>query len=124
MTRKNFVSMILGAIGGVLFALGMCMGLLPQWHAFGWGVTTGVIGLMMLIAIPFVRRAMSGRPVFTPLRGRTVAVTALAVAGALVLGVGMCMTMIWDMLVPGVVVGLAGIVMLLALIPLCKGLKD
>ena len=42
---------------------------------------------------------------------------------ALVLGVGMCMTMIWNMLVPGILIGIVGIVLLLCLIPLIKGLK-
>ena len=35
----------------------------------------------------------------------------------------MCMTMIWNMLVPGILIGIVGIVLLLCLIPLIKGLK-
>lgn len=35
----------------------------------------------------------------------------------------MCMTMVWNILVPGVIVGLGGIVLLLCLIPVIKGLK-
>lgn len=31
MKKSNFVAMILGAIGTVFFALGMCMSLLPEW---------------------------------------------------------------------------------------------
>lgn len=34
MKKKNFVSMIMSTIGGILFAIGMCMCLLPQWNAF------------------------------------------------------------------------------------------
>lgn len=30
MKKKNFVSMIMGTIGGILFAIGMCMCLLPE----------------------------------------------------------------------------------------------
>ena len=33
------------------------------------------------------------------------------------------MTMVWGMMVPGIVVGLVGIVALLCLIPVIKGLK-
>ena len=43
--------------------------------------------------------------------------------GALLFGVGMCMTMVWSNLILGVVIGLVGIVLLLCLIPLTKGLK-
>ena len=37
MSKKNFVTLILSAIGGILFALGMCMTLLPEWNAWGPG---------------------------------------------------------------------------------------
>lgn len=33
MKKSTFVSMILGTIGGILFALGMCMGLIEEWNA-------------------------------------------------------------------------------------------
>ena len=39
------------------------------------------------------------------------------------LGVGMCLTMVWSHMVVGIIVGLAGIVILLCLIPFIKGLK-
>lgn len=34
MKKSTFVAMILGTIGGILFALGMCMALIPEWNAF------------------------------------------------------------------------------------------
>jgi len=41
-----------------------------------------------------------------------------------VLGVGMCMVMVWEgLLVWGIIVGIIGILLLLCLIPVCKGLK-
>ena len=45
------------------------------------------------------------------------------VLAAVIFGVGMCMTMVWNMMAPGIVVGIAGIVLLICLIPICKGLK-
>ena len=45
------------------------------------------------------------------------------VVGALVLGVGMAMIMVWDLLAWGIVVGIVGIVMLLCLIPMFLGFK-
>ena len=35
MKKSTFVNLIIGTIGGLLFALGMCMCLLPEWNAFG-----------------------------------------------------------------------------------------
>ena len=55
---------------------------------------------------------------------RTLGLAALGVVGALLLGVGMCLSMVFGKMVAGIVVGLIGIVALLMLIPLAKGLKD
>lgn len=46
-----------------------------------------------------------------------------ATVGGILFALGMCLTMVWNMLVPGIAVGLAGIVLLLCLIPACKGLQ-
>lgn len=123
MSKKNFISLILGTVGGILFALGMCMAMIPEWNAFTQGIVVGCIGAVILIVMLLVRRKMEGKPVIVKLSGKTIGTIVLGVAGALVLGVGMCMVMVWDMLVWGVVVGLVGIVLLLCLIPLIKGIK-
>ncbi len=123
MSKKNFVSLILGVIGGILFALGMCMAMLPEWGALNQGIIIGCIGLVILIVLLLVRRKMEGKPVVVKLSGKTIGTIALGVVGALALGVGMCLCMVWEMLVPGVLVGLVGIVLLLCLIPLVKGIK-
>lgn len=48
----------------------------------------------------------------------------LGIVGALTLGVGMCMVMVWEgLMIWGIIVGVVGIILLLCLIPLCKGLK-
>ena len=125
MTKKNFITLILGTIGGILFAVGMCMCLLPEWNAFTQGIVVAAIGAVILLAMVMVRRKMSGKPILVKLSGKTIGTIVLSVAGALVLGVGMCMTMVWaGLMIPGIIVGVVGIVLLLCLIPLCKGLKD
>ena len=123
MTKKNFVTLILGTIGGILFALGMCMAMLPEWNAFTPGVVIGAVGLIVLLAMVMVRRKMEGKPIVVKLTAKTVGAILLGIIGPLALGVGMCMVMVWDMLVYGIVVGLVGIVLLLCLIPMVKGLK-
>ena len=123
MKKENFVTLLLCTIGGIPFALGMCMCLLPEWNMFTQGVIFAAIGALILLTAAAVRRKMKGK---APIKvsGKAVGITALGVIGALTLGVGMCMTMVWEgMLILGVVVGLVGIVILLSLIPLCKGIK-
>ena len=120
--QKNFVSLILGTIGGILFALGMCMAMLPEWGAFTQGIIVGCIGAVILLALVLIRRKMEGKPVFVKLSAKTVGTVILGVVGALVLGAGMCMVMIWEMMIPGILVGIVGLVLLLCLIPLVKGI--
>lgn len=122
MKKKDFVTLIMSTIGGILFALGMCMALLSEWGVFRQGVVVGAVGAVILLAMVLVRRRMDGKPAIV-WSARTVGITLLAVIGALVLGLGMCMTMLWNLLVPGILVGLVGIVLLLCLIPVVKGLE-
>lgn len=123
MKKENFMSMILGTIGGILFAIGMCMCMIKKWNTFNQGIVVGAVGLVVLLLMLFVRRKMQGKPVIKFNR-KTVAIFILAVVGALVLGVGMCMTMVWQgLLMQGIIVGVIGIVLLQSLIPICKGIK-
>lgn len=122
MKKSNFVALILGTIGGVFFALGMCMVLLPEWGMFNQGIVCGVIGLAILLATVLIWRKLEGKaPV--KLNAKTIGSVAVGVLGALLLGVGMCLTMVFSKMVLGIVVGLVGIVVLLMLIPLVKGIQ-
>lgn len=123
MKKSNFVALILGTIGGVFFALGMCMALLPEWNMRNQGVVAGVVGLAVLLAAVLVWRKMEGKAPIK-LNAKTVGSVLAGVLGALLLGVGMCMVMVFDRMTMGIVVGLVGIVVLLMLIPLTKGIHD
>lgn len=124
MTKKNFITLILSTIGGILFAIGMCMCLLPEWNAFTQGVVVAVIGAVVLVAMVVIRRKMEGKPVVVKLSGKAIGGILLGIIGTLTLGVGMCMVMVWEgLMIWGIIVGVVGIILLLCLIPLCKGLK-
>lgn len=122
MKKSTFLAMILGTIGGILFALGMCMTLIPEWNAFKPGIVMGVTGAVVLLVMVFVWRKMENKEPFK-LSGKTIGATLIGIAGALLLGVGMCLTMVWSNMAAGIVVGIVGIVVLLCLIPFIKGLK-
>lgn len=122
MKKSTFTAMILGTIGGILFALGMCMALIPEWNARKPGVIMGVIGVVTLLIMVMAWRRMENKaPV--KLSGKIIGATLIGIAGALLLGVGMCLTMVWSHMVVGIIVGIVGIVVLLCLIPFVKGLK-
>ena len=123
MKKSSFVAMIMGTIGGILFAIGMCMCLLPEWEAFTPGVVLGSVGAAELLATWMVWRKKKGK---SPIRftAKAVGTALFAVAGALLLGVGMCFVMVWSNMVLGILVGIVGIAMLLSLIPMVKGFKE
>ena len=122
MKKSNFIALILGTIGIVFFSLGMCMALLPEWGMFSQGVVCGVIGLAVLLITVMVWRKMEGK---APIKvsGKTVGSVLVGVIGALLLCVGMCFSMVFGEMILGIVIGLVGIIVLLMLIPLLKGIK-
>ena len=122
MKKSNFVALILGTVGGVYFALGMCMCLLPEWGMATQGVVCGVAGLAVLLATVLIWRKMENKAPIK-LDGKTVGAVLVGLLGALLLGVGMCLSMVFAKMVLGIVVGVIGIVVLLMLIPLTKGIK-
>lgn len=123
MKKSSFVAMVLGTVSGVLFALGMCMALISEWGAFRPGVIFGCVGLLLGLITLIVWRKMEHK---APIHfsGKTVLIIIMGVVGALALGVGMCFSMVWDKMVMGIAIGLVGIVILLCLIPLTKGIKE
>ena len=123
MTKKNFVFLVLTVVGGLLFAMGMCMCLLPEWNAFKPGVVVTALGLLSLMAIALVRWIMAGRPV-AKVNWNKVGKVAYCVVAVLVLGAGMSMIMAYEgLMIPGMIVGVVGIVLALGLIPVFRGLK-
>lgn len=122
MKKSGFISLVLGTISGVLFGLGMCMALLPEWDAFKPGIIFGCVGLILgLMTVIIWRRMEHKAPI--QLNAKTVLAVFVGIIGALALGVGMCFSMIWQQMIVGVIIGLVGIILLLSLIPLTKGIK-
>lgn len=122
MKKSSLVALVLGTVSGVLFALGMCMALLPEWDAFRPGIALGCIGLVLgLITLVAWRRMEHKAPI--RFSAKTMLAVVVGIVGALALGVGMCLSMVWGKMAAGIVVGLVGIVILLRLVPLVKGIK-
>lgn len=82
----------------------------------------GIIGIAVLLAMLLVWRKMENKAPIK-LSGKTVGGTLLGIVGALLLGVGMCLIMVWSRMVFGIIIGIVGMVLLIGLIPFVKGLK-
>ena len=87
------------------------------------GVVSAVIGLALAAATVYIWMKMEGKsPIHVS--KKTLGTVLLGVVGALLLGIGMSLCMVFSKMVLGIVIGLVGIVTLLMLIPLTKGLHD
>ena len=87
-------------------------------------MVVAAIGAVVLLTMAMIRRKMEGKPVVVKLSAKTIGTILLGIVGALALGVGICMVMVFEgVMIPGVLVGIVGIVLLLCLLPVCKGLR-
>ena len=95
MKKSSFVALILGTVSGVLFSLGMCMALLPEWNSFRPGIIFGTIGIILALITVIVWRKMENK---APIKFsvKAIGVSALAIIGSLLLGVGMCFVLVWE----------------------------
>lgn len=123
MKKSSFIAIVLGTVSTVLFALGMCMALIPEWNAFKPGIIWGCTGLLLGVITLIVWRKMEHK---TPIRIslKTIFTAIVGIIGALSLGTGMCFSMVWNQMIMGIVIGIIGIIILLCLIPLIKGFTD
>lgn len=123
MKRNHFITLVVCVIAGLVFSLGMCMCLLPEWNSFTLGVVLTAVGgvaLLVMGAIAYIKNAKNK----TPINWKMVGKIAYGVVAALILGLGMCMIMVWNLMLWGIIVGIVGLVMLLFLIPMFLGLKN
>ncbi len=123
MKKSSFAALVMGTISTLLFALGMCMALLPEWDAFTQGIIFGCVGMVLGLITLFVWRKMEKK---APIKvsGKGVLAIIVGIVAALLLGVGMCFCMVWGKMVIGIIVGIIGIIGLLSLIPIINGLSD
>lgn len=122
MKKSSFVAWLMGTVSGTFFALGMCMALLPEWDAFREGVIFGVAGLIFGIITVLVWCKMENKKM-PKMSGKNILRALYVLLSVLILGVGMCMCLVWQKIVWGTLVGLAGIIMLICLVPMIKGIK-
>ena len=122
MKKSSFVALIMGTVSGVLFALGMCMALLPEWNAFKEGVIMGSIGLALGIVTFFIWCKMENKKL-PKMNIKNLFRIIYGIIAVLVFGAGMCMCLVLEKIILGTLIGLLGIIMLIALIPMIKGIK-
>ena len=119
MKKADFVSLVMGIVGVLLFGFGMSCCLVPELNAASAGIGLGIIGLIVLLVMLIVRRKMLGKPAVS-LNAKTVGAVLIGILGALLFGIGFCLTaVVSGFFVLGIISAIAGIVLMLLLIPFC-----
>lgn len=106
MKRETLMQIILGTIGGLVFAIGMCMCLVQEWNSFAAGVITAIIGFIILLCIiPVYRMSHPAKP-RKPIDGGLLLTWIVGIAGSLLMGFGMSKIMVGNVTTAGLVIGL------------------
>ena len=114
MKKETLLEIILGTIGGLVFAIGMCMCLLPEWNLFTPGVVVTIIGFIILLCIIPIYRKEHPRKPHGPINWGIVLTFVIGIVGSLIMGFGMSKVMVGeatqtDMLV-GIITGIVGLI--------------
>lgn len=128
MKKDTLLEIILGTIGGLIFAVGMCMCLIPEWDLFQVGVVVAIIGFIVLLCIIPVYRQSHPKKKHAPINWGIVIAWIVGIIGALVMGFGMSRVMITDpsqsdMLV-GIITGVIGLLICVLDYPIYSYLKS
>ena len=124
MKKINFVTLFLSTIGTLVFGAGMCMALIEEWNMMNQGIVIGLIGLVILLVMVLIRRKMSGKQMIK-LNVKMIGYIIYTLFALIVFGAGLAIvTSIQEYMILGIIFGVVGIVLLISLIPMLKGLKD
>ena len=130
MKKETLLEIILGTIGGLVFAIGMCMCLLPEWNMFTVGVITAIIGFVILLCIIPVYRAAHPKKAKEkrPINRGIVLTWTVGVVGSLIMGFGMSKVLVGnastsDMIV-GIITGVVGLIICVLNYPVYAYIKS
>ena len=130
MKKETLLEIILGTIGGLVFAIGMCMCLIPEWNMFKAGVITGVIGFVILLCIIPVYRASHPKKAkeHKEINWGIVLTWTVGVVGSLIMGFGMSKVLVGNVetsdMIVGIITGVVGLVICVLNYPVYAYIKS
>lgn len=127
MKKETLLEIVLGTIGGLVFAIGMCMCLIPEWDLFKIGCVVATIGFTILLCIIPVYRRNHPKKQHDKINFGIVFAWIIGTIGALVMGFGMSKIMVGDpsksdMLI-GIITGSIGLIICVLDYPIYAYLK-
>ena len=129
MKKETLLEIILGTIGGLVFAIGMCMCLIPEWNMFTAGVVVAIIGFIILLCIIPVYRKEHPKKVSNKKTDLGLVLTwIIGVIGALMMGFGMSKIMVGSPekidIIIGMITGVVGLLICVLNYPIYSYLKS
>ena len=128
MKKETLLEIILGTIGGLVFAIGMCMCLIPEWNLFKVGVVVTILGFIILLCIIPVYRSNHPKKENVSINWGIVFTWIIGIVGALIMGFGMSKVMVGDSsktdLLIGIVIGIVGLLICVLNYPIYSYLKS
>lgn len=128
MKKETLLEIILGTIGGLIFAIGMCMVLIENWNTFIEGIIVGIIGfIILLLIIPIYKKSHPKKENKKQTDWGIVATWTIGVVGALVMGFGMSKIMVGDAtktdMIIGLITGVIGLIVCVLNYPVYSYIK-
>ena len=128
MRKETLLEIILGTIGGIVFAIGMCMCLISEWNLFIPGIVVSIIGFIVLLCIIPIYRSSHPKKKHELINWGIVLTWIIGLVGSLIMGFGMSKIMVEtasesDMIV-GLVTGIIGLVICVLNYPIYSYIKS
>ena len=129
MKKETLLEIIFGTIGGLIFAIGMCMCLIPEWDLFKVGVIAGVIGFIILLCIIPIHRKANPRKIIKRKTDWGLVLTwTIGIIGSLIMGFGMSKVMVGTPekmdIVIGMITGVVGLLVCVLNYPIYSYIKS
>lgn len=127
MRKETLLEIILGTIGGIVFAIGMCMCLISEWNLFIPGIVVSIIGFIVLLCIIPIYRSSHPKKKHELINWGIVLTWIIGLVGSLIMGFGMSKVMVGtasesDRIV-GLVTGVIGLVICVLNYPIYSYIK-
>lgn len=129
MKKETLLEIILGTIGGLVFAIGMCMCLIPEWNLLKTGIIVSIIGVIILLCIiPIYRKEHPKKTTHREIDWGLVFTWVIGLVGALIMGFGMSKIMVgspdkMDIII-GMITGVVGLLICVLNYPVYSYLKS
>ena len=129
MKKETLLEIIFGTIGGLIFAIGMCMCLIPEWDLFKVGVIAGIIGFIILLCIIPIHRKANPRKIIKRKTDWGLVLTwTIGIIGSLIMGFGMSKVMVGTPekmdIVIGMITGVVGLLVCVLNYPIYSYIKS